>query len=249
LNRFRGALEAKRVEVKKQLLDPYNDFEVKVKELVRMVDEANAGIDAQVKGFEEQIREEKRKAVEGAYGDIVPEDFRAIMPLEKITDPKWLNATTTIKTAAAAIQQRFDQCMIDLDVIKELGSPYAGQIKALYIQTLDIGKAIAEGKRLEADAAKVKEYEEKKAQKEAGKQAGEAAQAAPGPAAAAPPPMPAPAAAQEAGVPAAQPGAAQGLPQGQGLREISFRMWVTPVQLEHLRNWIRENRIRVEKVE
>ena len=49
LNKLREALENKRKEVKRECMAPYTDFEAKVKELVGLIDQPIAAIDAQLK--------------------------------------------------------------------------------------------------------------------------------------------------------------------------------------------------------
>lgn len=54
LNKLREALENKRKEVKRECMTPYTDFEAKVKELVGLIDQPIAAIDAQLKEYEEK---------------------------------------------------------------------------------------------------------------------------------------------------------------------------------------------------
>ena len=49
MNKFKKALDDKRREVKKQLLDPYTEFEAQVKELIAIVDKAVNNIDGQIR--------------------------------------------------------------------------------------------------------------------------------------------------------------------------------------------------------
>ena len=49
LNKLREAMENKRKEVKRECMAPYTDFEAKVKELVGLIDQPIAAIDAQLK--------------------------------------------------------------------------------------------------------------------------------------------------------------------------------------------------------
>ncbi len=63
LNKFLKALEDKRKEVKKQVMEPYDKFEAQMKELTGLVSAAIASIDGQVKGYEEQQQEEKKTAM------------------------------------------------------------------------------------------------------------------------------------------------------------------------------------------
>ena len=71
LNKFKQALDKKRKEVKAQVMDPYKDFEVKIKELVGIVDKAVDNIDSQIKGYEEGLRQEKEKRCKEIYAECV----------------------------------------------------------------------------------------------------------------------------------------------------------------------------------
>lgn len=56
LNKFVTALEDKRKEIKKQVMQPYTSFEKQEKELIGIVNQAVANIDTQIKGHEEAVR-------------------------------------------------------------------------------------------------------------------------------------------------------------------------------------------------
>ena len=62
LNKLREALENKRKEVKRECMAPYTDFEAKVKELVGLIDQPIAAIDAQLKEYEEKRRAADHRA-------------------------------------------------------------------------------------------------------------------------------------------------------------------------------------------
>ncbi len=59
LNKFVDALNAKRTEVRKQLLKPDEQFGREIKELAGIVQKAIDNIDSQVKDYERRQREEK----------------------------------------------------------------------------------------------------------------------------------------------------------------------------------------------
>ncbi len=83
LNKLREALENKRKEVKRECMAPYTDFEAKVKELVGLIDQPIAAIDAQLKEYEEKRRADKRAAILEIYEETVGE-LRALLPFEKL---------------------------------------------------------------------------------------------------------------------------------------------------------------------
>lgn len=59
LNKLKTDIENKRKEIKNQCLKPYEEFEIKIKELVALVEKPIKEIDSQVKNYEETQKEEK----------------------------------------------------------------------------------------------------------------------------------------------------------------------------------------------
>ena len=96
LNKLREALENKRKEVKRECMAPYTDFEAKVKELVGLIDQPIAAIDAQLKEYEEKRRADKRAAILEIYEETVGE-LRALLPFEKLWQDTWYNTSVTMK--------------------------------------------------------------------------------------------------------------------------------------------------------
>ena len=60
LNKFKESIDNARKDVKKRYLEPYNQFEDKVKTLLALIEEPTKAIDQQVKAYEEQKKAEKR---------------------------------------------------------------------------------------------------------------------------------------------------------------------------------------------
>ena len=91
LNKFKAALADSRKAVKAQWNQPLSDFESKMKELERMVDEPIGAIDRQVKAYDEAKKQDKRQQIErffeGAVGDL-----EEVLPLSQIWPDRRLNA-------------------------------------------------------------------------------------------------------------------------------------------------------------
>lgn len=93
LNKLSKAIDAKRKELKAVYLAPYGEFEVQAKELVSMIDKQSREIDAQIKTYDRQRREEKLEKIKTElYAPLIGGLAEAI-PYEKLHDPKWLNVT------------------------------------------------------------------------------------------------------------------------------------------------------------
>lgn len=156
LSKLREAVEAKRKEVKRDYMAPYTDFENKVKELVAIIDAPIAAIDGQLKAFDDLRREDKRAEIRKAYETIVPAEIQAIVPLERIFDPKWLNATVKTKAVEAELTTMVQQTEDDLQVLDTVEPEFAAAVRARYMETLNIGAALRYKQTLVAAAEAAK---------------------------------------------------------------------------------------------
>lgn len=175
LNKLKTALEDRRKEVKKDCLRPYEEFERKIKELVGMIDAPVLAIDGQIKAFDEIKKAEKRADIQAFYSDNVG-DLAPLLPLDKVFDPRWLNATYKIEDAQKEIADRIQKTRNDIGIIKAMNLNGEQQVLDVYLRTLDMSAALAEKTRLEAQQKRMEEYEaaRQKADQEA-PQAGEGA--------------------------------------------------------------------------
>ena len=175
LNKFKTALEDKRKEVKKQCLEPYNQFEKQIKELVAIIDEPVKLIGEQITEFEDREKAEKHEQIIELFNKA---GFQSFVTLEQIYDPKWLNKSVSLKSIEEELTNTVYRIGHDVTTINSL-KEYSFEALEHYKKTLDLASAIAEGQRL-ADIQKRKlEHEaEVKAREElAKKQAEEKAKA------------------------------------------------------------------------
>lgn len=154
LNKFKESIDNARKDVKKRYLEPYNQFEDKVKTLLALIEEPTKAIDQQVKAYEEQKKAEKRVEIEQFYNAVIG-DLAPLLPFEKIFNSKWLNATTTIKSIQTEIEQIITKARFDIATIKDLKSEWELTLLDTYLNTLDIGAALREKTRLEERKAEL----------------------------------------------------------------------------------------------
>lgn len=171
LNKLKKAISDMRITKKKEYLEPFNDFEEKMKELAGLTDEALEQIDSQVKAFDEKRKAEKQKAIEELFSQI---GFQNFVTLEKIQDPKWLNASTSMKSIEDQMKSKMYEIgngVLTLSQLPEFGF----EATEVFKETLDINKAISEAKRMsEIAKAKAEAEARRKAAEEARKAAEEA---------------------------------------------------------------------------
>lgn len=176
LRKFVEALESKRKEIKKQCLAPYEAFERQLKEIVAIVNEPIALIDGQCKEFEDKRKEEKREAILAYWYAVLEENkIPAGITLEQMFDEKWLNASAKISTVCKEFNAKLERIEKDLATLAEMPD-ISFEAKEIYLSTLDLNKAIAEGKRLvEMQKRKAEEQAKMTAELEKVKTAAEAA--------------------------------------------------------------------------
>ena len=154
LNKFKKALEDKRKDVKAQVMDPYKDFEVKIKELVVIVDKAVDNIDSQIKGYEEGLRQAKEKRCREIFDELVG-DLDRVVTFEKVFNPKWLNRSTSEKSIKEEIKGILDKVDKELKAINSYMSPFIYEMKEEYLKEFNLTHAIeVKNKLTEAEEKK-----------------------------------------------------------------------------------------------
>lgn len=160
LRKLSAALNDERKRVKKACLAPYEAFEVKVKELDALILAPINAIGAQIKFYDERRKEEKAKEIEAMYAEVVPENLRALLRLDRIMDSKWLNAGTTMKQIEAEMLEHIKRVNADLLAIDAVEEKYKDAVKAKYYATLDIQRALERRKKLKEAAEAFQSHEE-----------------------------------------------------------------------------------------
>lgn len=166
LNKLTKAIEDRRKEVKKRINEPYDKFEKELKEILALIQKPVDIIDMQVKAFEEQQKEDKKKQIIAVYDEVIG-DLGDVIPFEKVFDTRYLNKTYKLSTAQQEVKDKVQKVRTDLETIDSLDSEYKLNAKDVYIKTLDLSKALAENKRLADLKEKLEAEKRRKAEEEA----------------------------------------------------------------------------------
>lgn len=159
LNRLKKQVNDKKIEVKNKFIKPYTDFEIKIKEIITMIDKPCLEIDKQIKTFEEKQKEIKKEEIQKIYEENI-KDLKEILPLQKFWNDKWLNSTYKIRDIELEISGTIHRVKTDLKVIEDMQSEFEVQLKDKYLLTLDLTSVMQEKSRLE----RIKEITENKKQ-------------------------------------------------------------------------------------
>lgn len=233
LNNLKKAIETRRIEIKKQILEPYEDFETKVKDLVGMIDKPVTEIDKQVKAYEEKVRTEKKANIEEYFNEAV-DDLKDILKLDNIFNSKWLNVTVNMKAIKEEIDEQITRIKSDLEVIKNLNSEFYTELNSEYLCNFDLAAVLRkktqleeQKKALEERAAKLKKIEEEKQAQKQKMDSGTSIYTK----------------TQETFVKNDSVA-----PTGENITILDFRVWVTSEQMNLLKQFLKDNNIKFGRV-
>lgn len=165
LRKIKKALSDRRIEVKKEYMQPYDDFETKVKELTELIDKPIELINTQVQVFEEKKKAEKKQKIQDSYNELIG-DMAEYLPLVKIYDNKWENTAVSMKSIKEEIEQAVSSTVMAIDTIKGMNSEVVPQALEQYKKDLSLANAISYINKHEQMKAEILAQEEKKRKEE-----------------------------------------------------------------------------------
>lgn len=165
LNALATAIDDKRKQIKKQCLQPYEQFEAQIKDLLAVIKEPVALIDSQIKGYEEEKKSKKLEEVKALFEklkDAAGEELE-FLSFEQIFEDKFLNASLSLKMVETVINNKFNAIKHDIKTIAEL-KEYSFEATEVYKETLSLNEALEKAKYMVDIAEKKKAEEERKEQ-------------------------------------------------------------------------------------
>ena len=176
LNKLKKALNDERIRMEKEYLAPFNVFKAQVNEIIGIIDKPVAVIDKQVKEYEEKQKREKKSEIEAYWYEILQNDkVPEAVSFSQIFNEKWLNASVSMKSIKGEIDARLEQIANDHATLQNLPE-FGFEAMKVYESTLDLNRALNEGRRL-SEIAKAKAAHEAEMKARAEEQARLAAEA------------------------------------------------------------------------
>ncbi len=169
IRKEKKSLDDERKAIKKAWMKPYEAFEVRAKKIIDLYDEPVRLIHSQLEAYEEDRKAAKRNNIKKIYEFVVKENAELAdwLPLEKIYDTKWENATCKDKTIREAMEMAFSQIKISISTIQSMQSAWEEDALNVLKDTGSLPLAIEKINSLTKQAERIEEA--KKAQEEASK--------------------------------------------------------------------------------
>jgi len=182
LNNLSKSVNARKIEIKKKCLEPYELIETQAKELMAIIQEPIAVIDERLTEYETARRKKARavileymqKAFEGIEQQIADKAKNALY------DDRWENATAKKSEWQTAIDARADAIRSDLQVLAGIEEKFRSYAMDAYRPNLRLADAMQKVQELRAQEAAIlkrqQEEEERKRREEEEREAELAAQ-------------------------------------------------------------------------
>jgi len=156
LNNSAKVLNAKRIEIEKEFMNPFSEFKEIVNETVKLMSECSAKIDIVVKQSDQKAKDNKRALIEKYWTE---KEF-TLIPFTKVFEDKWLNKGSKEKDIHTEIDTKISKVKDDMLTLEAIGEDVE-LLKSIYIDTLNINSTIQYANTLKQNREKVKVEAEK----------------------------------------------------------------------------------------
>ena len=120
---------------------PLEEFVKTAKETESILKEASNCIDVQIKKYEEEEKQAKKKECKELFDNLVG-DLSELISFEKVFDNRWLNKTTKMTEVEQDIKNVIEKVNTGLQSIKGLNSEFETELINTFLQDYDLSKAI-----------------------------------------------------------------------------------------------------------
>ncbi len=153
--------------VKKEYMAPFETFADQAKELMDKYDEPINFINGQVADFERKRIAEKQEAIRMLYEQYIEEaELKEILPLSRIYNPKWENATTSQKAIIEEMMERKEAAKQAVRTIKDMHSDVEEAALNMYKESYDLSGCILYINSHEKQKAEILKREQERIRRE-----------------------------------------------------------------------------------
>lgn len=141
IRKQKKALDDERKKIKNEWNAPFDAFEKRAKEVIALYDKPIALINNQLIQFEEDRKAKRKEEITSIYNECKGE-LEEYVPLTRIYNSKWENATTTLKSIREDIKMEFEKAQMEISTIKSMESKYEDKGLEEYKRTSNMQAAV-----------------------------------------------------------------------------------------------------------
>ncbi len=171
LRKLNKSLDERRKDVKNEYMEAFNQFDRQVKDCMEDIMVPILELDEQIKEFERQKKENKKKAIAAMFPEIAG-DMAEYIVLDKIYNPKWENTSVSLSSIKVEISNFVASVKTSVETIKSMNSECVEEALAKFKVDLSLSNAIAFINQYESRRAEIlqREKERRAAQEEEARQ-------------------------------------------------------------------------------
>ena len=152
LNSIANEIDDRRKAVKREYMEPYNQFDMQATAIIKKVKDTRADIKAQVDEAEADRKATKYAALQEyflGYAGVLSD----LVPYEKIHEKQWLNKSFNEIKAQNAIEEKVNKIASDWESLKSQSDmAHYDTAERTFFDTLDLGEALSAARKAqEAD--------------------------------------------------------------------------------------------------
>lgn len=154
-NRDLKAIGEARKNLKAEWSAPITKLEGKLKTAIKPLEDIQAAYKARQMQAEDEEKAAKAQELREYYEDLAPflalpleGQNKALVPYERIADPKWGNRTASIKTCKEEIDAAVERIASNQKMLEGMGLKHCGEAMTEYWRTLDLEAAISKEREL-----------------------------------------------------------------------------------------------------
>lgn len=141
LRKVRKAIDDKRKEVKKAQMMPYEEFELKAKEMMQIIDDVINPTVEQVSIFEEKAKTDRLDGIKKYFSD-KSADVIEFIKFEEVFTDSMLNVSTTAKSIKETFDSAIESVRKDVETIKSMKSEIESKVLSKYAVTKSLSECI-----------------------------------------------------------------------------------------------------------
>ena len=160
LRKGKAELQNRCKEVKKEWMIPFDAFMNQANELAEMFDKPISKILEQIDAFEQKRIADKKEVISNIYAELInEEEIVRLIPLAKIYNTKWENATFKEKDIREEMMQKKLALKDALETIRGMHSQMEERAIALFVDTFNLSESVKLINEYERQKAEILERE------------------------------------------------------------------------------------------
>lgn len=155
LNKAEKAINARKVEIKKEFMKPYTEFENETKKLMSKIAEVSGEIDSQIKDYEDRLKESRRAWMRKWW-----EEHGIVVDYDAIHNEDLVKLSVSEKAVVNWLETKKANIEADMVIVADMPEEEKNFVMDDYMENADLPQAIRNYKEWKERSDRLKEAKE-----------------------------------------------------------------------------------------